>query len=123
MHTTFHTLGGAFGACSNTTGQMETLMIAPFDIFRVEDQDRLIWVSAAGDLETAKAIIKELRTTYQSEYIIYINKRETRCAFIKAKKLYNDMAPRHTVQGMTPSVENKLFVPTSGLQTQIGAFH
>ncbi len=46
-------------------------MIAPFDIFRVEDQDRLIWVSAAGDLETAKAIIKELRTTYQSEYIIY----------------------------------------------------
>lgn len=33
------------------------------------------------------------------------------------------MAPRHTVQGMTPSVENKLFVPTSGLLTQIGAFH
>lgn len=62
-------------------------MIALLDIFRVEDQDRLICVSAAGDLETAKAVIKELRTMHKSDYIIYSQQTKNMvCAFIKVTK-------------------------------------
>lgn len=29
-------------------------MIVPFDLFRLESEDRMLWVSSASDFETAK---------------------------------------------------------------------
>jgi hypothetical protein len=46
-------------------------MLAPFDIFRCESEDTMMWVSSANDFETAKAKIRELMKETPSDYLIF----------------------------------------------------
>ena len=45
-------------------------MIAPFDIFRVEGGNTVVWLTAAEDLETAKKHVEALMKTNAGEYLI-----------------------------------------------------
>lgn len=45
-------------------------MIAPFDIFRVEGGNTVVWITAADDLETAKEQVETLLKTNPGEYLI-----------------------------------------------------
>lgn len=49
-------------------------MIAPFDIFRVDGPDAVMWVRSVDDLETAKALVKTLMKITPAEYLILSQK-------------------------------------------------
>jgi hypothetical protein len=46
-------------------------MIAPFDIFRVDAPDDMLYVEAAADLEAAKARVAALMQVKPCEYLIF----------------------------------------------------
>jgi len=46
-------------------------MIAPFDIFRVEAPDGMLWIEAAADFDIAKARLAVLMLVKPSEYLIF----------------------------------------------------
>jgi hypothetical protein len=50
------------------------VMIAPFDIFRVDEPDGMLWIEAAAELEAAKARVGALMQTTQCEYLIFSQK-------------------------------------------------
>ncbi len=45
-------------------------MIAPFDIFKCEAVDRVIWVGGVDDLDSAKVKVAELMKDFPCEYMI-----------------------------------------------------
>jgi hypothetical protein len=45
-------------------------VIAPFDIFRLESRNTVVWLAAVDDLETAKKQVEDLLKTNPGEYII-----------------------------------------------------
>jgi hypothetical protein len=45
-------------------------VIAPFDIFRAEDEKTVVWLGTAADLETAKNQVEALMKTRPGEYLI-----------------------------------------------------
>jgi hypothetical protein len=45
-------------------------VITPFDIFRVESGNKILWLTAADDLETAKKHVEALMKTNPGEYLI-----------------------------------------------------
>ena len=45
-------------------------MIAPFDIFRTEENGDLLWLEAVPDLETAKARVQAMGTLAPGRYMI-----------------------------------------------------
>lgn len=47
------------------------MIIAPFDIFRVDEPDGLLWIEAAAELEAAKARVGALMQTTPCEYLIF----------------------------------------------------
>ena len=47
------------------------VMVAPFDIFRVDAPDGLLWIEAAADLDIAKARVAVLMLVKPSEYLIF----------------------------------------------------
>jgi hypothetical protein len=49
-------------------------MIAPFDIFRVDAPDDMLYVEAAADIETAKARVAALMQDKPCEYLIFSQK-------------------------------------------------
>ena len=49
-------------------------MVAPFDIFRVDEPDGMLWIEAAAELEAAKARVAALMRTTPSEYLIFSQK-------------------------------------------------
>jgi hypothetical protein len=50
------------------------VMIAPFDIFRVDEPDGMLWIEAAAELEAAKARVGALMQTTSCEYWIFSQK-------------------------------------------------
>jgi hypothetical protein len=49
-------------------------MVAPFDIFRVDEPDGMLWIEAAAELEAAKARVAALMQTTPCEYPIFSQK-------------------------------------------------
>jgi hypothetical protein len=49
-------------------------MIAPFDIFRVEAPDGMLWIEAAAELDAAKARVAALMQSTPCEYVIFSQK-------------------------------------------------
>jgi hypothetical protein len=49
-------------------------MIAPFDIFRVEAPDGMLWIEAAAELDAAKARVAALMQSTPCEYLIFSQK-------------------------------------------------
>ena len=49
-------------------------MIAPFDIFRVEAPNGMVWIGAAADLDIAKARVVALIQAEPCEYLIFSQK-------------------------------------------------
>jgi hypothetical protein len=49
-------------------------MIAPFDIFRVETPNGMLWVGAVADLDVAKARVVALMQAEPCEYLIFSQK-------------------------------------------------
>ena len=49
-------------------------MVAPFDIFRVDEPDGMLWIEAAAELEAAKARVAALMQTTACEYLIFSQK-------------------------------------------------
>ena len=47
------------------------VMVAPFDIFRVDAPDGLLWIEAAADLDIAKARVAVLMLVKPCEYLIF----------------------------------------------------
>jgi hypothetical protein len=47
------------------------VMVAPFDIFRVDAPDGMLWIEAAADLDIAKARVAVLMLVKPSEYLIF----------------------------------------------------
>jgi len=47
------------------------VMIAPFDIFRVDEADGMSWIEAVAELEAAKARVAALMQTTPCEYLIF----------------------------------------------------
>ncbi len=45
-------------------------MIAPFDIFKCESVDKVVWVGTADDLDSAKLQVAELMKDSQCEFLI-----------------------------------------------------
>jgi hypothetical protein len=50
------------------------VVIAPFDIFRVDEPDGMLWIEAAAELEAAKARVGALMQTTPCEYLIFSQK-------------------------------------------------
>jgi hypothetical protein len=46
------------------------VVMAPFDIFRVDEPDGMLWIEAAAELEAAKARVGALMQTTPCEYLI-----------------------------------------------------
>lgn len=46
-------------------------MLAPFDIFRCESEDSMMWVASANDFESAKAKIRDLMKETPSDYLVF----------------------------------------------------
>ena len=46
-------------------------MIAPFDIFRVEAANSMVWIDAMTELEAAKARVAALMQAEPCEYLIF----------------------------------------------------
>jgi hypothetical protein len=57
-------------------------MIAPFDLFRTEDDGSVKWLGVCEDLDAAKARVMELSLKLPAEYFIYSQTSE-RKLFIK----------------------------------------
>jgi hypothetical protein len=49
-------------------------MIAPFDIFRVEAPNGMLWIEAVPEVEAAKARVAMLMQTTPCEYLIFSQK-------------------------------------------------
>ena len=49
-------------------------MIAPFDIFRVDAPDGMLWIEAVAELEAAKARVTALMQVKPGEYLIFSQK-------------------------------------------------
>ena len=49
-------------------------MVTPFDIFRVDEPDGMLWIEAAAELEAAKARVATLMQTTPCEYLIFCQK-------------------------------------------------
>jgi hypothetical protein len=49
-------------------------VIAPFDIFRVDEPDGMLWIEPVADLETAKACVAALMQAKPCEYLIFSQK-------------------------------------------------
>ncbi len=49
-------------------------MIAPFDIFRVDEADGMSWIEAVAELEAAKARVAALMQVKPCEYLIFSQK-------------------------------------------------
>jgi hypothetical protein len=47
------------------------VMVAPFDIFRVDAFDGMLWIEAAADFDIAKARVAVLMLVKPSEYLIF----------------------------------------------------
>jgi hypothetical protein len=45
--------------------------IAPFDLFRVDEPDGMLWIEAAAELEAAKARVGALMQTTPCECLMY----------------------------------------------------
>ncbi len=45
-------------------------MLAPFDIFKCESKDKVMWMCVVEDLEIAKAKIDEFMKTASCDYLI-----------------------------------------------------
>lgn len=63
------------------------LMLAPFDIFRLDSEDRMLWVGSAGDLETAKARIRELMKDVPADYLIFSLKTQHKMRIKKGEEI------------------------------------
>jgi hypothetical protein len=57
-------------------------MIAPFDLFRTQDDGSVKWLGVCADLEAAKARVIELSLVKPGEYFIYSQTSEQKL-FIK----------------------------------------
>jgi hypothetical protein len=56
---------------ANTRGDFGvSLMIAPFDIFRIDGNGDLLWVEAASDLDTAKQRVRAIGSVSPGKYVI-----------------------------------------------------
>jgi hypothetical protein len=49
-------------------------MIAPFEIFRFDISNEMLWIEAVADLEIAKARVAELMQAKPCEYLIFSQK-------------------------------------------------
>ncbi len=49
-------------------------MVAPFDIFRVDERDGMLWIEAVAELQAAKARVAALMQTTACEYLIFSQK-------------------------------------------------
>ena len=45
-------------------------MVAPFDVFRVEGSEQVLWLEAVSDLATAKALVRRFMRMAPAEYLI-----------------------------------------------------
>lgn len=52
-------------------------MTAPFDIFRLESDDNILWLATANTLEGAKSRVQELSADSPGRYVVFNQKRET----------------------------------------------
>jgi hypothetical protein len=48
----------------------EPKMIPPFDVFRVESNEQVLWIAAVNSLEEAKARVQKEFTARPSDYVI-----------------------------------------------------
>jgi hypothetical protein len=62
-------------------------MIPPFDIFRCEADESLLWISAASDLESAKAKIRQLMQENPSDYILFSLTTQNKRRFKKGDEI------------------------------------
>jgi hypothetical protein len=59
----------------NSSDYSEVLVVvAPFDIFRVDEPDGMLWIEAATELEAAKARVAALMQANPCEYLIFSQK-------------------------------------------------
>ena len=49
-------------------------MITPFDIFKCDISNEMLWIEAVSDLEIAKARVAELMQAKPCEYLIFSQK-------------------------------------------------
>ena len=61
-------------------------MIAPFDIFRVDAPDDMVWIEAVAEPEAAKARVAALMQVKPCEYLIFSQKTGNRIS-IKPTKI------------------------------------
>ena len=61
--------------CFTLSNQIELIrggsMVAPFDIFKVDEPDGMLWIEAAAELEVAKARVAALMRATPCEYLIF----------------------------------------------------
>ena len=50
---------------------MVVIMIAPFDIFRFDTSNEMLWIEAAADLDWAKTRVAALMQAEPCEYLIF----------------------------------------------------
>ena len=64
--------------CFTLSNQIElvrvVVMVAPFDIFRVDAPGGVLWIEAVAELEGAKARVAALMQTTPCEYLIFSQK-------------------------------------------------
>jgi len=64
--------------CFTLSNQIElvrvVVMVAPFDIFRVDAPGGMLWIEAVAELEGAKARVAALMQTAPCEYLIFSQK-------------------------------------------------
>ena len=47
------------------------MQLTPYDIFKKDDYDALVWVQAVPDLQTASERIRELRDSLGGTYVVF----------------------------------------------------
>jgi hypothetical protein len=52
----------------------DSLMVPPFDIFRVAPDGQLLWLEPAATLDEAKARVQDLGASNPGEYLIFSHK-------------------------------------------------
>jgi hypothetical protein len=55
-------------------------MVPPFDIFKVDSTDAVVWIEAASALEAAKVRVQQLMAVSPYEYLIFSQQTGSRIA-------------------------------------------